>query len=86
MAVAEEVAWVNEMSLLDSNHPAWNAITLLIAGLIAIVVLALRMTFAYNNGFDFEKDTATIFVQVGAFVVAVGGSAAIKRLVGHGSH
>ena len=80
------MAWVNEMSLLDSNHPAWNAITLLIAGLIAIVVLALRMTFAYNNGFDFEKDTATIFVQVGAFVVAVGGSAAIKRLVGHGSH
>jgi hypothetical protein len=74
------------MSLLDSNHPAWNAITLAIAGLIAVGVLALRMAFAYNNGFDFEKDTATIFVQVGAFVVAVGGSAAIKRLVGHGSH
>jgi hypothetical protein len=73
------MAWVAEMSFPSSDHPIWNAITLLIAGVIAVVVLALRMTFAYNNGFDFEKDTATIFVQVATFVTAIGIAKMVRR-------
>ena len=75
------MAWVAEMSLPSSDHPIWNAITLAIAGLIAVGVLALRLAFGYQNGFDFEKDLTTILVQVGAFVATVTVGVSAKQLL-----
>lgn len=73
------------MSLPEKDHPIWNAVTLAIAGLIAVGVLALRLAFGYQNGFDFEKDLTTILVQVVTFVGAFSFSAGVRRLV-NGSH
>lgn len=69
------------MSLPDSNHPIWNAVTLAIAGLIAVGVLTLRLAFGYQNGFDFEKDLTTILVQVGSFVATVTLGLGAKQLL-----